>query len=234
MPMTRTSRTPGLDLPSRTRCRAVLVVLLAAGSLVACTAEEPPPPTNSAPVIVPGAPGEEASTIPPGKATPVEEEPPNDADVAFVQDMIVHHAQAIEMTALVPDRARREDVKGIADRIADTQGPEIDMMNRWLERYDKPVVVPDEPGRHGGHGGVEHADMPGMASEEQLRELRDAHGEAFDTLFLRLMVAHHQGALTMVEQVRKAGVNVRAQEIADDVAVTQTDEIHRMRGMLAG
>ncbi|MPZ80046.1 MAG: DUF305 domain-containing protein [Actinophytocola sp.] len=229
--MTRTSRTHGLDLSARTRFRAVLGVLLAAGGLVACTAEEPPPPTNSAPVIVPGRPGEEASTIPPGEATPVEEEAPNDADVTFVQDMILHHAQALEMTALVPDRAGRDDVKGIADRIADTQQPEIDMMNRWLERYDKPVVVPDE---HGGHGGAtEHSDMPGMASEEQLQVLRDTGGESFETLFLQLMVAHHQGALTMVEGIRKAGVNVRVQEIADDVAVTQTDEIHRMQGMLA-
>jgi uncharacterized protein (DUF305 family) len=146
--------------------------------------------------------------------------------------MIVHHAQALEMTALVPDRAVRADVKGMASRIADTQQPEIDMLNRWLERYDKPVVV---PGQHGGHGGAtQHADMPGMATDEQLATLRGAHGEVFDTLFLQLMVAHHKGALTMVEGVRKAGVNVRVQEIADDVAVTQTDEIHRMEGMLAG
>ncbi|HEY0449042.1 DUF305 domain-containing protein [Actinophytocola sp.] len=230
--MTRTSRTVGLDLSPRTRLRAVLGVLLAAGGLVACTAEKPPPPTNSAPVIVPGKPGEPASTIPPGKATPYQEEAPNDADVTFVQDMIVHHAQALEMTALVPDRAVRADVKGMASRIADTQQPEIDMLNRWLERYDKPVVV---PGQHGGHGGAtQHADMPGMATDEQLATLRGAHGEVFDTLFLQLMVAHHKGALTMVEGVRKAGVNVRVQEIADDVAVTQTDEIHRMEGMLAG
>lgn len=219
--MTRTSRANGLDR----RFVAGLGSLLAAGVLAACGAEEPPPPANSAPVIVPGKPGEEASTIPPGEATPVPEEGPNDADVAFVRDMIVHHGQAVEMADLVPDRAERDDVKGLADRIADSQRPEIDMLNRWLELHDLPKVDP------AGHGQV-HAGMPGMATEDELRSLREARGKAFDTLFLRLMVAHHEGALTMVEDVRRGGVSVRVQEIADDVAVTQADEIHRMRGML--
>jgi uncharacterized protein (DUF305 family) len=178
-------------------------------------------------VIVPGRPGEPASTIPPGSATVLEEEPPNDADVTFVRDMVVHHAQAIELAELAPDRADRDDVKGIADRIADTQEPEIGALNRWLELHDLPKVNP------GGHGAT-HVDMPGMATPDQVRALREARGEAFDRMFLRLMTAHHEGALTMVEEVRRTGVNVRVQEIADDVAVTQADEIHRMRGMLDG
>ena len=232
--MIRTSRTVGTL--SRGAAAAVGVLLAACG-LVACTGEAAPePPTNSAPVIVPGGPGEEASTIPPGEATPVEEEPPNEADVEFVQDMIVHHTQAVAMAELAPDRAAAADVRGIADRIADSQGPEIDMMNRWLERYDKPTVDTDAPdhGGHGGHGAADHADMPGMATDAQLAALEAAKGATFDTLFLQLMVRHHEGGLTMVEEIRRTGVNVRVQEIADDVAVTQTDEIHRMRGMLSG
>jgi uncharacterized protein (DUF305 family) len=209
---------------SRTNC---LAVLLTAGVLAACSAEEPPPPTNSAPVIVPGKPGEEASTIPPGEATPLEEEAPNDADVTFVRDMIVHHAQAVELADLAPDRADRKDVAGLADRIADTQRPEIDMLNRWLKLYKLPEVDP------AGHG-ASHAGMPGMATSEQLAQLREARGAAFDRLFLQLMITHHEGALTMVEEVRRGGVNVRVQEIADDVAVVQSDEINRMRGMLGG
>jgi len=213
---------------------ALAGVLLTAGGLVACTQEDPAPPANSAPVIVPGKPGEEASTIPPGEATPVEQEPPNEADVTFVQDMIVHHAQAVEMTALAPDRAAAKNVLGIADRIGDTQQPEIDMMNRWLKQYDKPTVDPSAPS-HGGHGGhTGQPAMPGMATPEQLDALEAASGKQFDTLFLQMMVAHHEGALTMVEQVRTTGVNVRVQEIADDITVTQTDEIQRMQGMLAG
>lgn len=217
------------------RFAALAGVLLVAGPLVACTQEqdEPEAPPNSAPVIVPGKPGEEASTIPPGEATPIKEEPPNEADVEFIQNMIVHHAQAVEMARLVPDRAVDKSVKGIADRIGDSQQPEIDMMNRWLERYDKPTVDPSAPNHGGGHGGHgDHASMPGMATPEQLDALRAARGKRFETLFLQMMVAHHEGALVMVEEVRTAGVNVRVQEIADDIAVTQTDEIHRMRGML--
>lgn len=202
-------------------------VLLAAGALAACSTAESPLPTNSAPVIVPGKPGEPASTIPPGQATPLEKEEPNDADVAFVRDMIVHHGQAVEMADLAANRAGRDDVAGLADRIADTQRPEIDMLNRWLELHDHDRVDP------GGHGGV-RAGMPGMATERQLRELREARGERFDRLFLQLMVTHHEGALTMVEEVRTSGVDVRVQEIADDIAVVQSDEIHRMQGMLRG
>jgi len=220
--MTRTSRTPGPE----SRFAAALGALLAAGVLAGCTADPPPPPTNSAPVIVPGKPGEEASTIPPGEATPLEEEAPNDADIAFVQDMIVHHAQAIELADLAPDRARSDDVKGLADRIADTQRPEIDVLNRWLEQHDLPKVDP------AAHGTAHAADMPGMATPERVQDLREARGADFDRLFLQLMITHHEGALTMVEKVRRTGVNVRVQEIADDVAVTQSDEIHRMQGML--
>lgn len=223
--MSRTSRAHGSPRRWRETVTLGLGALVAAGVLGACSPEEPAPPANSAPVIVPGRPGEEASTIPPGKATPLEEEGPNDADVAFVRDMIVHHGQAVEMADLAPTRAQRSDVKGLADRIADVQRPEIDMLNRWLEQHGKAKVDP------AGHGAA-HAGMPGMATDDQMQALREARGAAFDTLFLKLMVTHHEGALTMVEDVRRQGVNVRVQEIADDVAVTQADEIHRMRRML--
>jgi uncharacterized protein (DUF305 family) len=210
-----------------TRASRAVGVLLMAGVLAACSAEPPQPPTNSAPVIVPGKPGEEASTIPPGQATPLEEEAPNEADVTFVRDMIVHHAQAVELADLAPERADRKDVAGLADRIADTQRPEIDMLNRWLKLHEQPEVDP------AGHG-ASHAGMPGMATSDQVDQLRQARGANFDRLFLQLMITHHEGALTMVEEVRRAGVNGRVQEIADDVAVVQSDEIHRMRGMQGG
>lgn len=193
--------------------------------LLGCSApEDPETPTNTAPVIVPGKPGEEASTIPPGEATPVEQEQPNEVDVRFLSDMVVHHGQALEMASLAPDRAAREDVRGIASRINDTQGPEIDMMNRFLEQAGHPKVDPKAADAHQG--------MPGMATAEQLQALRDADGATFDALFLQMMIAHHEGAIAMVEDVRVKGANVRVQEIADDVAVTQVDEIDRMRGML--
>lgn len=220
--MTWTRRAPGTG---PTRLLRFVACLAVAGSLAACSTEKPAAPANSAPVIVPGKPGEEASTIPPGEATQLPEEGPNDADIAFVRDMVVHHGQAVELADLAPDRARRGDVKGLADRIADVQRPEIDALNRWLEQHDLDKVDP------GGHGAA-HDGMPGMATDEQVQALREARGADFDSMFLRLMVVHHQGALTMVEDVRKHGVNVRVQEIADDVAVTQSDEIHRMQRML--
>ncbi len=202
--------------------------------LAACTSEPPPPPANSAPVIVPGKPGEEASTIPPGQGSTIEQPPPNDADLEFVRDMIVHHAQAVDMAKLAPNRARSGDLKELADRIADVQGPEIDMLNRWLAEHGQQKVDPSAPAGHDHGGGTAHADMPGMATPEQLAALKNAKGEVFDTLFLQMMITHHEGALTMADTVRKSGVDVRVQEIADDIVVTQSDEITRMRGWLGG
>jgi uncharacterized protein (DUF305 family) len=201
---------------------------VALGVLVGCTGGPPPPPANSAPVIVPGRPGEEASTIAPGDASVVEQPGANDADKEFVQDMIVHHRQAVYMADLAPDRASSSDVKGLASRISDVQGPEIDMMNRWLSQHAVPTVDPNAPHGHGGGA------MPGMATTEQLDALDKARGTSFDTLFLRLMIIHHEGALSMAEEVRKTGVDVRVQEIADDVTAEQTDEIRRMRAWLGG
>jgi uncharacterized protein (DUF305 family) len=205
-------------------------VVVTLGVLAGCSSAPPPPPTNSAPVIVPGAPGEEASTIPPGEATVAEQPGPNEADKTFVKDMIVHHQQAVYMAGLAPERAASSDVKGLASRIHDVQGPEIDMMNRWLSQHAIPTVNPDAPHGHGGSG----AEMPGMATPEQLDALEKAKGAAFDKLFLQLMIAHHQGALTMADEVRKNGFDVRVQEIADGVTAEQSDEIRRMQEWLAG
>jgi uncharacterized protein (DUF305 family) len=214
------------------RLAAGLGVVLALGAPAACSAGSPPPPTNSAPVIVPGKPGEEASTIPPGQATVADSPAPNDADITFVENMIAHHQQAVWMAELAPDRASSRDVKELASRIADVQGPEIDAMNRWLSQHSIPTVNPTAP-EH-SHGGGAAASMPGMITEAQFEELQNAKGKDFDRLFLQRMIAHHQGALTMADQVRKSGVDVRVQEMADDVTAEQTDEIHRMQGWLNG
>jgi uncharacterized protein (DUF305 family) len=221
-PVTKTNRT-------FRRVVAGLGAVLAIGVLAACTAEVPPP-TNSAPVIVPGKPGEEASTIPPGQASVLPEPEPNDADITFVKNMIAHHQQAIWMAELAPDRASSRDVKELAGRIATVQAAEIDMMNRWLSQHSVPTVNPTAP-EH-GHGGG--GSMPGMVTEAQFQELENAKGDGFDKLFLQLMIAHHQGALTMAQEVQTAGLDVRVQEIADGIIVEQTDEIQRMQGWLAG
>jgi uncharacterized protein (DUF305 family) len=204
-----------------------VLVLCALGS---CSTEPPPPPSNSVPVIVPGAPGEEASTIPPGSATVEPQPEPNDADKEFVQSMIVHHQQAVWMAELAPDRASSSDVKGLASRIKDVQKPEIDMMNRWLSRHAIPTVNPSVPGH--GHG-ASHGAMPGMATSEQLDALRNASGTDFDRQFAELMIAHHKGALAMAETVRQKGVDQRIQELADDIVAEQSDDIRRMEKWLA-
>ncbi|MGQ0837481.1 DUF305 domain-containing protein [Actinokineospora sp.] len=206
---------------------AVLAGVLVAAGAAAC-AESGPPPN---PVLQPGKPGESNKTLSADEAAAgVPTVQPNDADAEYVQMMIVHHGQAVEMTALVPERGQNAQVKGLADRIANTQQPEIDAMNRWLAQHGKPTVGAD----HGGHGGHRGHDMPGMATADQLARLKAATGAEFDTLFLRLMITHHEGALTMATTVQQAGVDVRVQEMANDVIAEQTDEIRRMRGMLAG
>lgn len=211
------------------RFAAGACAVLALGVPAACSTEPPPPPSNSVPVIVPGKPGEEASTIPPGQATVPDQPDPNDADIQFVENMIVHHQQAVWMAELAPDRASSRDVKGLASRIKDVQGPEIEMMNRWLSQHSIPTV--DPTAGHGGHSGG-HGPMPGMATSQQLESLRNAKGADFDKRFLQMMIDHHKGALTMAEEVRNAGVDTRVQELVDDIVAEQSADIRRMEKWL--
>ncbi|WP_374207944.1 DUF305 domain-containing protein [Streptomyces sp. MUM 203J] len=180
-------------------------------------------------VLAPGRPGEPARTLSPEEAaTAVPEDAPNAADVSYTTMMIVHHEQALRMTALVPDRVRSEQVRALAARIEAAQGPEIAAMRAWLK------TSRGEEGHGGGRHGEQHDDhsgMPGMATEEQLAKLERSRGEAFDDLFLKLMITHHEGAVTMASEVLGEGRNIRVQEMANDVIAQQTAEIHRMRGM---
>ncbi|HEV2779220.1 MAG TPA: DUF305 domain-containing protein [Actinophytocola sp.] len=204
----------------RTVC--ALAAALALSGLPACTQE---PSADGPPVLVPGRPGESAGTLAPGQPNPLPANRPNDADIRYVQDMIVHHQQAIVMSRLAPERAARDDVRRLADRIAGTQRPEIDMMNSWLRGHGRPTVDP-EHAEHGSHA------MVGLATPAQLEALRAARGPEFDRLYLQLMITHHEGALTMARAVQTAGMDVRVQEMADDVVATQSDEINTMRGLL--
>ncbi|MFJ1730078.1 DUF305 domain-containing protein [Streptomyces sp. NPDC088254] len=182
-------------------------------------------------VIAPGKPGEANRTLPPGEAAAhrVEDDTPNSADVSFAQMMIVHHAQALEMTALAPKQAESAKVKSLAARITAAQGPEIAAMKSWLGKYGKA----EAGGEAGGEGSAHHhGAMPGMATEAQMKQLRAADGKAFDKLFLALMITHHEGALTMAADVKAQGNNIRIEEMADDVVAEQTSEISRMRAML--
>ncbi|GAA3041677.1 DUF305 domain-containing protein [Actinokineospora globicatena] len=210
----------------RIACCAVGAVLAFGGT--ACTSQEPGP---SNPVVQPGKPGEANHTLSPEEIeSGVPVVPPNAADFGYAEMMIVHHHQAVEMSALAPDRAANASLKGLASRIADTQDPEIGAMNEWLRRNGKPTVDPSHAG-HGGHAGHQ---MPGMATPEQLAELKAATGPAFDELFVRLMTRHHEGAIEMANVVRKDGSDVKVQEMADNIVAEQSDEIRRMSTILAG
>jgi len=185
-----------------------MIALLVLGA--GCTAEEPT-------VIVPGGPGQPAKTVPASEASAAPQAF-NEADVRYVRMMITHHQQALEMTALAPDRAAREDVKAIASRIADTQGPDIKAMQAWLTKVNAPPHEMTDP-------------MPGMATPDQVTALKAAKGAEFDAMFLRLMTAHHEGALTMATDLLQTGSDVFVEEMAQDVLATQQKEIAQMRAM---
>ncbi|MFJ5560687.1 DUF305 domain-containing protein [Streptomyces sp. NPDC093250] len=177
-------------------------------------------------VIAPGGPGEANRTLSAEEASRqrAEDDSPNSADVTYARMMIEHHAQALEMTELVPDRAESPKVVKLAERIAAAQQPEIKAMKGWLKSHGKAE-------RDQGHG-HDHATMPGMATQAQLKQLRATDGKAFDQLFLTLMITHHQGAITMATEVKGQGNNIVVEEMADDVVAQQTSEISRMRDLM--
>jgi uncharacterized protein (DUF305 family) len=204
-------------------CSALLL------ALVGCDAEgsgEAAPQKAAGPsVIAPGKPGEAAATLSAGEAAKrIGDDSPNSADFDYVQMMIKHHAQALVMTELAPERAGSQKVKRLAARVAAAQKPEIGAMEGWWEGHDG--------AKHGTGSGHAHGSMPGMATEAQLAKLRAARGAAFDELFLSLMITHHEGAVTMAADALSEGNNVRVEEMANDVISQQTAEIGRMRGLL--
>lgn len=184
------------------------------------------------------------TTAPVAARTPAEQAradsgraPYTQADVRFMQGMIRHHAQAIVMAGWAPTHSAREDVKILAGRIAVSQKDEIAFMERWLrERHETvPDIHHDMTGHEMSTTGAMPDLMPGMLTPAQLSRLSFSTGAEFDRLFLTFMIQHHQGALTMVDQLfSSAGA---AQEpyvfrFASDVEVDQNTEIERMRSML--
>ena len=187
---------------------------------------------GAAPIVQPGAPGEATRVISAEKATDLSRVRFTAADVRFMQGMIGHHAQALEMAALLPDRTSREDMRLLARRIDVSQADEITMMRRWLEARGQEV-----PGPHAHHmsGMAGATAMPGMLSAEEMGRLAAAKGDAFDRLFLELMIKHHEGALTIVKELYAtpgAGQESEIYAFASDVDADQRMEIERMRGML--
>lgn len=155
------------------------------------------------------------------------------ADVRFMQGMIAHHAQAVTMSALVPTRTSRQDIRMLAERIDVSQQDEIAWMRTWLTDRGAPVPAADEHAHHGSTGEPEL--MPGMLTAQELAQLEAAKGEEFDRLFLTCMIRHHEGAITMVKQLFAspgAGQEPWLFEFATDVDADQQAEIDRMRAIL--
>uniref|UniRef100_A0AAU3H7D3 DUF305 domain-containing protein n=1 Tax=Streptomyces sp. NBC_01401 TaxID=2903854 RepID=A0AAU3H7D3_9ACTN len=174
-------------------------------------------------VVAPGKPGEPARTLSADEAVKeAGDDTPNSADFGYARMMIEHHEQALVLTALVPGRAASTSVERLAKRIAASQKPEIGAMEGWLKKNGG-----DE--REETH---DHSAMPGMATDQQIERLRGTKGKAFDQLFLKLMITHHQGAVTMATEALADGNNVLIEEMATDVVAQQTVEISRMRGLL--
>ncbi|MEM6820273.1 MAG: DUF305 domain-containing protein [Pseudomonadota bacterium] len=182
------------------------------------------------PIVQPGAPGETPRTLSADEATEIADTSYTPDDVRFMQGMIPHHEQALEMARLVAERTNNADVVDIAGRIESSQGDEIEFMNGWLS--DRSEASPEADGHHSMHM---HHQMAGMASPEQMAALADASGTDFDRLFLELMITHHEGALKMVEDLLEqpgAAYDPVLFEFTNDINNDQTSEIERMNGML--
>ena len=148
----------------------------------------------------------------------------NDADVAFAQHMIVHHRQAVEMADLAAERAGSASVKTLAADIKAAQAPEIATMTTWLGTWG--AAAPD------GHG-AGHETMPGMMSEADMTKLAGAQGDAFDERFLTMMIAHHEGAITMAQTEVSDGSSPEAKTLAGKITAAQQAEIAAMKTLLA-
>jgi uncharacterized protein (DUF305 family) len=205
--------------------RSFGIILLLVAASAACG---PAAVAQSPPIVRPGAPGESSRVIDAASAERLSHPTFTAADVRFMQGMIGHHAQAIEMVDLLKARTHSEDMRKLAQRIELSQNDEIRMMREWLQARGAAV-----PGEHSHHDPAMR--MPGMLTPEEMAQLAAAKGEAFDRLFLRDMINHHEGAIVMVRELFAAPGAGQESEIytfASDVEADQRMEIARMAAML--
>ena len=212
---------------SRRGCSAALFAVLTCGALHLAA---------QTPVVVqPGAPGQPSKVLPADTHATVP--PVAQADIDFMQGMIMHHSQAVEMTALIPSHTTNSDVARIGAKISSSQSDEMLFMKRWLASRGLPTTMPtsDMPDM-AGMDMSDSAPMPGMLTPKQMDALRAAHGAQFDRLFLAGMIQHHGGALIMVHDLFNsagAGQDADLFNFATDADNTQRAEIRIMQSMLA-
>jgi len=204
---------------------SILVLLLAA--VAGCKTASGGSSTGTR-ILQPGAPGQDTRTISTAAATDLSKVGATAADVKFMQGMIGHHAQAVEMVGLLMANSNSTDMKRLGLRIQVSQDDEMNMMRTWLKDRGQAI-----PGPHAHHepGGF----MPGMLTAEEMTQLANAKGVEFDRLFLQGMIKHHGGAITMVEELFKSPGAAQEGGIfafASDVVADQQMEMDRMGAML--
>jgi uncharacterized protein (DUF305 family) len=189
------------------------------------------------PVIVqPGAPGQPTKILPAN--TNAKLPPTSPKDIEFMQGMIHHHAQAVEMTALIEERTQNKDIRKLGAKISQSQSDEMKFMRRWLTVRGEKTEM--EMKGMSGMGGMDHSShqnhlMPGMLTPKQMEALKKAKGAEFDRLFLKGMIQHHEGALEMVKDLfatAGAGQDAELFNFASDVDTGQKGEIKIMKGLL--
>ena len=183
------------------------------------------------PIVQPGAPGQDGRDLSAEEAIEIAGNSYSPDDVKFMQDMIPHHNQAVQMAELVSDRTNNQELRDVAGRIDASQVDEIDFMDGWLS--DRGEAVPETTAHSAMH--MSHV-MAGMASPEDMARLAELEGTEFDRLFLTLMIAHHEGAVTMVEELLEqpgSAYDPVLFQFVNDVTNDQSQEIERMNAMLA-
>ena len=191
--------------------------------------------TDSPVIVQPGAPGQPTKVLP--ASTRAILPPRSPKDVEFMQGMIMHHAQAVEMTALIESRTENKDLRRLGARISQSQSDEMKFMKRWLVARGEPESMPMPGMENMDMSDMEHHHMlmPGMLTRKQMAELRKAKGAEFDKLFLTGMIQHHNGALIMVKDLfdtAGAGQDAEVFNFATDVDSGQRAEIKRMTTLL--
>jgi uncharacterized protein (DUF305 family) len=198
--------------------RAALAVLTACVALAGCS-------SNSGGHDMGGMSGTTSSTG--AAAAPAGDQ--NYADIKFAQQMIPHHASAIEMAKLAQGRTSNSKVLDLASRIEKAQDPEIKTMTEWLKAWgaDGPTTgMSDMPGMN--HG----TSMPGMMTPQEMASLQQAKDATFDRMFLEMMIKHHQGAVDMANTELQQGKNADAKKLAQAIITAQQAEITEMQGLL--
>jgi len=202
-----------------------------------------PQAAQTPPIFHPGAPGAASRTITAAQAVELSRTSFTTGDVQFLQHMLVHHAQAVEMVELLQAHGSSPQIKRLGQRIALSQQAEMELMRNWLTDRGQPLVMAD---MHAGHTGMNHAMpmaaqgdtavMPGMLTPNQMRALAAARGPAFDRLFLQGMIQHHQGALDMVDTLMAqpdAAQDPMLSDFSNSVVADQSAEILRMQSILS-